>query len=100
MRKHITLPALQFATAAFFITTCHAEWACVDAASNAVDISKCDGKQPAGDFFLIKIDAHIDSTDAVGRESAGLPGSGLVTGGFGKRQDCGGEGQPACGSGG
>jgi len=87
-REHIALPTLQVAAAAFFFTTAQAKIRCVDQESNLVVASNCDGTKPEGSFFLMAgkdSEVKIDSTDSAARKAAGLPETGLVAGGFGKR---------------
>ncbi|KAH8593960.1 hypothetical protein B0O99DRAFT_625665 [Bisporella sp. PMI_857] len=52
-REHITLPTLQVAAAAFFITACQAKAHCVDKSRSVVAESNCDGTHP-GEFFLVQ----------------------------------------------
>lgn len=93
MRSHVTLPSLTLASAAFSAVSA-LKPSCVDAENNLVALDKCDGTHPPGTFFLTTLgdtgpttqEYHIDSTDAKGRALVGLSESGLVSGGFGKRQ--------------
>ena len=89
-REHITLPTLQVAAAAFFFTSAQAKVTCVDETSTLVAASNCDGTQAANTFFLVPgrdSEIKIDAADPVARKEAGFPETGLVAGGFGRRQE-------------
>lgn len=89
-REHITLPTLQVAAAAFFFTSVQAKVKCVDGSSTIVQASNCDGTQPSDSFFLVPgrdSNVRVDSTDLAARAEAGFPETGLVAGGFGRRQE-------------
>lgn len=119
--EHLTLPALQFAAAAFFASGAQAadqaQTYCVDVNDTVLDIAHCEGAETSGSFFLVDaapgtavgsqvtgiVGNKIDSTDEAALEAAGFStggfgrrDEGVVTGGFGRRQDCG-NGQN-CGS--
>ncbi|PHH89554.1 hypothetical protein CDD83_5790 [Cordyceps sp. RAO-2017] len=119
--RHITLPTLQFAAAAFVIAAAQAEEAdkdvdvtyCVDHARQVVDSTNCDGTRPLGKYFFargayeedepvganltVAPNYHIDSSDIEARLAHRLEESGLVTrSGFGKRDIAGGLFPRAC----
>ena len=86
-REHIALPTLQLAATAFLVSSVQAKIGCVDANSELVAPGNCDGTKPVDTYFFQGADpnSRVDSSDPVARKAAGLPESGLVAGGFGKR---------------
>jgi hypothetical protein len=84
-RGHITLPALQFAAAAFFATTALAETYCVDQDHKVVAAANCDGAStvftevegPAG-VAVGRVVPH--RTVRVARDAAPAPHEGHAAG--------------------
>jgi hypothetical protein len=86
-RKHITLPTLQIAAAAFLIMTCQANTYCVDGSSNAVVAeNKCNGAQPGEEFTLVEGPPGVTPGSVIPK-SPKEARSGHVSGGFGKRDN-------------
>ncbi|GKT63784.1 hypothetical protein ColTof4_04635 [Colletotrichum tofieldiae] len=95
--RHIALPGLQIAAAAFFAAAAEAKVYCTDSAGAVVAQANCDGARPAGTFFLAEHEGddlqlgnaiaedRIDAADPIARKAEGYPESGLVNGGFGRR---------------
>ncbi|OHE98231.1 hypothetical protein CORC01_06428 [Colletotrichum orchidophilum] len=107
-REHIPLPGLRVMATAFFLARmAEAETNknyCANLDNKVVDYKNCDGKQPPETFFMFASDNQnislgsaidpmqidlFDSSHPVERQNILLPLE-IESGGFGKRQDCGG----------
>ncbi|KAI1413987.1 hypothetical protein F5Y13DRAFT_188509 [Hypoxylon sp. FL1857] len=96
MRQQITLPALQFAAAAFLATSAQAQAQagtdtfCVDQTSTVVADANCEGANAAaGNFFWAQGPEDAAEGDFIPPVSA-RNAEGYVSGGFGKRHLWGG----------
>ncbi|KAK3303892.1 uncharacterized protein B0T15DRAFT_223634 [Chaetomium strumarium] len=64
-RGHITLPALQFAAAAFFAPTALAEKYCINKSLQVADMSNCDNNAGAEGFSVIDGPAGVAAGSSV-----------------------------------
>lgn len=116
-REYVPLPGLRAMATAFFLARiAEGKAYCADLDNKVVDYSNCEGNigQPADTFFMFSSEDQnialgttidpsqtdlFDSADPVERQNVLLPRH-LESGGFGRRQDCGGGSTGDDGSGG
>lgn len=89
--QHVTLPGLQLAAAAFFAAAAEANTFCADPAGKVVATANCLGADKAN-FKLVEFNGDLKVGDDVPNDPSNPVArdinSGLVSGGFGRRQDC------------
>lgn len=89
--QHVALPGLQLAAVAFLAAAAEAKTFCTDNAGKVVATANCVGADKAN-FKLAEFNGDLkigdefpnDPSNPVARDT----NSGLVSGGFGRRQDC------------
>lgn len=90
--QHVALPGLQLAAAAFFAAVAEANTFCTDTAGKVVATANCEGADKAN-FKLVEFNGDLKIGDNVPNDPSNQVArdidSGLVSGGFGRRQeDC------------
>lgn len=86
--QHVSLPGLQLAAAAFLAAVADAKPFCADAAGKVVATANCVGADKAN-FKLVESNSDLKIGDAIPNDQVARDiNSGLVSGGFGRRQDC------------
>lgn len=88
---HVALPGLQLAAAAFFAAVAEANTFCSDAAGKVVATANCVGADKSN-FKLVEFNGNLQIGDDVPNDASNQVArdinSGLVSGGFGRRQEC------------